>query len=149
MAQVRSHLSRRNMLIGLAGGAAATAGTVATNGFSESASFANLLRPAGIGHNGAPLPYGEYGDWKSQVGSSFKTHSGHVLKLADVQAFREQGTRPAELRDRAFVARFDITEGGALVDDLYGVAHAEGGVFDMFLSSAGPDMPLRMLAVFN
>ena len=137
------------MLIGLAGGAVATAGGVATNGFSESASFDNLLRPAGKGHNGAPLPYAEYGDWKAQVGTSFKAHSGHVLKLADVQAFRQEGARPAELRDRAFVARFDVTEGGALVEDLYGIAHAEGGAFDMFLTTAGPDMPLRMLAVFN
>lgn len=149
MAQVRSHISRRNMLIGLAGGAAATAGTVSTNGFTESASFANLLRPAGIGHNGGPLAHAGYDDWKERVGTSFKAHSGQVLKLVDVQAFRQQGARPAGLRDRAFVARFDVTEGAALVEDLYGVAHAEAGAFEMFLTNAGPDKPLRMLAVFN
>ena len=149
MAQVRQHISRRNVLIGLAGGAAATAGGVATNGFSESPSFANLLRPAGIGHNGGPLAHGEYDDWKSQVGSSFKVHSGQVIELVDVQAFPQKGRRPGGLRDRAFVARFDVTEGAALVEDLYGVAHAERGAFDMFLTNAGPDKPLRMLAVFN
>ena len=149
MAQVRSRVSRRNMLIGLAGGAAATAGTVATQGFTDSGSFANLLRPIGLGQSGAPLPYAGYADWKAQVGSSFATHSGETLKLVDVQAFAHKGARPGNLRDRAFVARFDVTKGTALAEQLYGVADPEGGVFDIFLSNANPDTPLRMLAVFN
>jgi hypothetical protein len=149
MVQVRSHLSRRNMLIGLAGGAAATAGTLATHGFTESASFANLLRPVGLGPSGAPLATAGYADWANQIGSSFTAHSGQVLKLVDVQGFPQKGARPGNLRDRAFVARFDISKGASLSEDLYRVAHPEGGTFDIFLTQDSPDKPLRMLAVFG
>jgi hypothetical protein len=137
------------MLIGLAGGAAATAGGVATNGFTQAPSFAALLRPAGIGHNGGPLARVGYDDWRAQVGTGFRVHSGQVLKLVDVQAFPQKGARPHGLRERAFVARFDVTDGAALVEGLYGVAPTQGAAFEMFLTNAGPDKPLRMLAVFN
>jgi hypothetical protein len=149
MAEVRSHLSRRNMLIGLAAGGVATAGTVATQGFAESGSFASLLRPIGRAPSGLPLRYASYRDWKAQIGSRFTAHSGQVLELVDVQAFSHEGDRPSTIRDRGFVARFDIVKGAALPDDLYAFAEAGGGVFDMFMSNAGPDKPLRMLAVFN
>ena len=149
MAEVRSHLSRRNMLIGLAAGGAATAGTVATQGFSESPSFANMLRPAGLAPCGLPRRYAGYSDWKSLVGSNFTAHSGETLKLVDVQAFPHEGSRPSTIRDRAFVARFDITKGAELGENLYGLAHPVAGAFDIFMSKSGPDKPLRMLAVFN
>ena len=149
MAKVRSRVSRRNMLIGLAGGGAATAGAIAAFGLTDSASFASLLEPQQLARSGGPLAYAGYADWQAQVGTSFKTDSGHLLKLADVQEFAQKGARPGGLRDRAFVARFDIVSGGSMAEDLYRVVHRDGGVFNILLTHGGPDNPLRMLAVFN
>jgi hypothetical protein len=149
MAQVRSRVSRRNILIGLAGGAAASAGIIATTGIADSNSLASLLATEGNAPARGPLAYGGFAEWQAQVGTSFKSQSGHLLKLVEVQAFAQKGSRPGQLRDRAFIARFDITSGGSMAEDLYRVAHREGGIFDILLTSGSPDNPLRMLAVFN
>ena len=139
--------SRRNLLLGLGGGAAAGVAT-----FSATRSptyFAQILRPRGRGRQDVALRSASYDDWMVQVGTNFTAHTGQVLNLVDVQAFSQKGGRPRNIRDRAFVARFDITRGGALPEDLYRVAHPNGGTFDIFLTRGSPDKPLRMLAVFN
>ena len=65
-----------------------------------------------------------------------------------MQAFPNHGARPGNLRDKAFVARFDVAEGAALPEALYRVAHPNG-TFEIAMSKGSPDKPLRMLAVFG
>ncbi|HYD23792.1 MAG TPA: hypothetical protein VEB68_03280 [Croceibacterium sp.] len=136
--------SRRNMLLGLGGAAAAGAVTAQPSGGASY--FARLLRPSAGRANGS-LKNGSYADWSAQVGSSFTAHTGHVLKLADVQAFPKRGARPAGGREQAFVARFDVVRGASLPEAIYRVAHPRGGTFELLLSNA--DKPLKMLAVLN
>jgi hypothetical protein len=140
-------LSRRNMLLGL-GGATAAAGVV-TVGTGAAGPFAEFLRPVAGGRSDAALYAAGYADWRTQVGTNFTAHSGQVLKLVDVQGFSNKGPRPSNLREQAFVARFDIGVGEALAEGVYTVAHPAGGTFDMFLTKGSPDKPLRMLAIFN
>jgi hypothetical protein len=149
MARTLSLFSRRNLVFGLVGTAAI--GTVAaTQRITGSDLFARLLRPIGLGQRGVPLATANYDDWAVQVGSLFTAHTGQVLKLADVQRFPERGRRPAGLRTRAFVARFDVIRGGALPDSsIARFNHPEGGVLDLLMSSGDPAKPLRMLAVLN
>ena len=149
MARTLSLFSRRNLVFGLIGTAAI--GTVAaTQRITGSDLFARLLRPVGLGRRGVPLASATYDDWALQVGSLFTSHSGQILKLADVQRFPERGTRPAGLRNRAFVARFDVIRGAALPDSsITRFNHPEGGVLDLLLSAGDPAKPLRMLAVLN
>lgn len=149
MAEQLSLVNRRNILLGLAGGAV-VAGGVAVQQTGGAGAFAELLRPTGQGRHGVLLATANKDDWALQVGTFFTAGSGHVLKLVDVQAFREQGKRPSGLRNQAFVARFDITSGGELPgSQRHTVSHKEGGTFDIFMSAANPARPLRMLAVFN
>lgn len=128
-----------------------TAGSVAVGQrFLTADMLRNLLRPVGAGYDRAALGTATVDDWSLQVGSLFTAHTGHVLRLVDVQRFPEKGMRPAGLRKMAFVARFDVARGGALPGDkTYTFAHPKGGTFNMFLNSGPPSKPLRMLAVFN
>ena len=149
MAEQAALMSRRNILLGLAGGAAVAGGVTVqqTGGAGE---FAELLSPAGLGRRGVQLATANKDDWALQVGTFFTTQTGHVLKLANVQGFPERRARPAGLRPGAFVARFDVTSGGPLqAAQLLAVNHTEGGTFDIFMTGGNPARPLRMLAVFN
>jgi hypothetical protein len=137
--------SRRNMLVGL-GGAAAAAGAVSAQA-AGGAGVAGFLKPAG--HQAGPLDTATYADWSAQVGTHFKANTGHVLKLAAVQAYPGAGSRPRGLREQGFLARFDIVRGEPLSEGRYIASHPSGGVFAIFLTKAGADMPLRMLADFN
>ena len=149
MAEQPSLVNRRNILLGLAGGAV-VAGGAAVQQTGGAGSFAELLRPTGLGRRGVFLATANKDDWALQVGTFFTAGSGQVLKLVDVQGFREQSNRPAGLRNQAFVARFDIASGGQLPgSQLLTVSHKEGGTFDILMSAANPARPLRMLAVFN
>lgn len=149
MAEQLSLVNRRNILLGLAGGAVAIGGfTVQQTGGADR--FAELLRPVGLGRNGAFLATASKDDWALQVGTLFTASTGHVLKLVGVQPFPERGKRPAGLRNHAFAAQFDITSGGQLPgSQLLTVSHKEGGTFDIFMTGANPARPLRMLAIFN
>ena len=149
MAEQLSLVNRRNILLGLAGGAVA-AGGIAVQRTGGAGSFAELLQPIGLGRRGAALATADKGDWALQVGTLFTASTGHVLKLVDVQGFTEKSPRPAGLRKQAFVARFDITSGGPLPGwQLMSLSHKEGGTFDILMSGANPARPLRTLAVFN
>jgi len=149
MAESLSLFSRRNMLLGVAG-TATVGGIAAAQRFTGADTLAEILRPVQLGRRGVPLGTAQADDWALQVGSTFTAHTGHLLKLVDVQRFKQDKGRLAGLRERAFVARFDVTEGGSLPgSEIYSVNHPEGGVFDMLLTGGIPDNPLRMLAVFN
>ena len=150
MAGILDLFSRRNILLGLGGVTATTVGAAAGTGSGGAEIFAQLLRPGGRGRRGVALRNAEKDDWSVQVGSLFRAETGHLLKLVDVQGFPERNARPRQLRDTAFVARFDITSGGPLPGDrMYRVRHNEGGEFDLFLTAGIPGKPLRMDAVFN
>jgi len=150
MAEQMSLVSRRNILLGLAGGAV-VAGGITVQQTGGAGAFAEMLSPAtGLGRRGVSLATAEKEDWALQVGTLFTASTGHVLKLASVQAFRELGERPDELRDRAFAASFDVVSGGPLAaEQLFAVNHKEGGTFDIFMTAGDPARPLRMLAVFG
>jgi hypothetical protein len=149
MAERLSLVSRRNILLGLAGGAVA-AGGIAVQQTGGAARFAELLRPIGLGQDGAFLATATREVWARQVGTFFRAHTGHVLKLVGVQGFPEHGRRPAGLRPQAFLSRFDITAGGALPgQQLLTLSHKEGGTFDIFMDPASPARPLKVSAVFN
>lgn len=149
MAEQLSLVNRRNILLGLAGGAV-VAGGMAVQQTGGAGSFADLLRKGGLGRNGVFLATANKDDWSRQIGTLFTASTGHVLKLVDVQGFAEHGRRPAGLRNQAFVARFDVTKGGELPgSQLLNVSHKEGGTFDILMTGSNPAKPLRMLAVFN
>jgi len=150
MAEQKSLVSRRNMLLGLAGGAVAAGGITVQQTGIGSESFAELLRPVGLGRRGVNLATASKDDWALHVGTFFTAQNGHVLKLVDVQGFRERTKRPAGHRAQAFVARFDIASDGARPGEgIHRVNHAEGGEFDIFLAPGHPSAPLRMLATFG
>ena len=149
MAEQASLMSRRNILLGLAGGAAVAGGITVqqTGGVGD---FADRLRQVELGRHGVNLANGTKEDWALQVGTFFTAQTGHVLKLVAVRGFPQRGARPAGLRKAAFVAAFDIASGGALAGEhTFGVNHNEGGAFDISLTSRNRALPLRMLAVFN
>jgi hypothetical protein len=149
MAEQLSLVNRRNILLGLAGGAVA-AGGIAVQQTGGAGKFAELLRPPGLGRRNASLATATREDWALQVGTFFTAHTGHVLKLVDVQGFPEHGHRPSGLRPQAFISRFQITAGDALPgQQLLTVSHKEGGTFDIFMDAANAARPLRMSAVFN
>lgn len=149
MAEQLSLVNRRNILLGLAGGAVA-AGGIAVQQTGGAGAFAELLRPGGFGRRGVLLATANKDDWKLQVGTLFTASTGHVLKLVDVQGFAERGRRPAGLRNQAFVARFDVTSGSPLPgSQLLTVSHKEGGTFGILMSATNAARPLRMLAIFN
>lgn len=148
MTEQLSLVNRRNILLGLAGGAIAAGGVAVQTG--GAANFADLLRARGSGRRGVYLATANKEDWAAQVGTLFTAGTGHVLKLVDVQGFVERGRRPAGLRNQAFVARFDVTSGGPLPGSQFlTVSHEEGGTFDILMSNSNPARPLRMLAIFN
>jgi hypothetical protein len=146
-----SILSRRNLLVGLAGGAAVGAIATSNAGQEEVQAFKNLLWKNKPGKRYVRLDTATVDDWSLQVGTKFRASSGHTLRLDDVQQFDHQNTRPKGLRDRAFAAGFSIISGvGALPSQvLLQVSHAEGGTFDMFMTAGSPDKPQRRIAVFG
>jgi hypothetical protein len=94
------------------------------------------------------LSQAEMEEWTTQIGSTFTVGGGYALQLAGVQPLQSGGERPAELRDRAFAAVFDVTRGSSMPADLiYTVSHPQYGPLQLMLSATGD--PRRMLAVFN
>jgi hypothetical protein len=135
MTDILGLFSRRTIMVGMGGAAVATA--------------AGLGTTTGAFAADVPLATAEYAAWAAKVGANFTANTGHVLKLVEVARLASSGVRPDPLRDQAFVARFDITRGGALAAGNYIVASPGTTTFQIFLTKGGPDKPARMLAVFN
>jgi hypothetical protein len=150
MEQPETHLSRRNVLF-VAGGAALAAGAVFAAPVRElivSASQSLI--------NGAPprtmvnLATASYEQWLAQVNTSFAVSGGNPLKLLGVEPLNSTGQRPGGLRARAFALAFNVSGGGTMAGDLiYTINHPQYGALRIFLTSADPGTPTRMLAVFN
>src|SRR4051794_21054421 len=119
MSVIESILSRRNLLVGLAGSAAVGTLAVTNAGKQQVAAFSQLLWQRRPGRHNVRLATASVDDWALQIGTTFQTSTGHTLKLADVRQFDHQNKRPAGLRDRAFVAGFELVSGaGALPNEL-------------------------------
>ena len=149
MEQARATLSRRNILITI-GAAAAGAVALLSTTFRPAVTrqARRVLAATPLTRGMLSLASAEMDEWTGQIGSTFTAGGGYVLKLAGVRPLQSDGERPAELRDRAFAAVFEITRGSAMPGDLiYTVSHPQYGPLQLFLSST-PD-PRRMLAIFN
>jgi len=143
-------LSRRRTLAALGGAAvaagavfAATKTTLLGQGSGDSSGSASASRTT------VNLATAGYDTWLAQVGTKF-TGGLYTLKLAGVAPLLSTGARPPGLRDRAFALNFDVAAGRTMAGDLiYTISHPQYGPFQVFLSAAGPQMPARMIAVFN
>lgn len=147
MNDVSSLLSRRNLLVGLAGTGIAT-GAVASPLFASPNTLKAALRPQTGRHN-VPLGTATEADWVAQIGSLFTAQSGQVLQLTGVAPFGQKGTRPAWTRQTGFVARFEVVSGGAMPEGTMRFRHKEGGTFEMHVAPAGNGAPPRVIAIFN
>ena len=153
MAQTRSFLSRRRLLVGAGG--AATAATAAL--FSPlrtiiDVSTRNLVRSQPVLRRLlVPLADAGYDQWLEQVGSIFSVGGGQSMKLVSITALASGGPRPFGSRDRAFIARFDVQNGATMAGDLiYAASHPVYGALRIFLSaSTDPRLPHRMTAIFD
>ncbi len=88
-------------------------------------------------------------DWVAETGTLF-TAAGYRLRLAGVRALKT-GPRPPELRQRPFIAVFDVVGRSPLPGDLiYEVSHARYPAFDLYLTNAPTrTRPLRLHALFG
>ena len=149
MERAASTLSRRNILIGLAG--AAVSAIVATTALSPVANerTRRLLASNRLTRRFLSLADAEQAEWAAQVGSDFRLADGRRLRLAGVRPLHSEGDRPETVsRDRAFVAVFELLDGTELAADvIHAARHPHYGPLPLFLSAAGD--PRRMLAVFN
>lgn len=145
-----SLLSRRNMLLTLAGGTASTVAlTTDPSGEAAGGPLAKLFRSAREVVSGVPLAQASFEDWAAKVNSMFTSETGHVLELVNVAGFTARA-RPAGMRSRAFAARFDVVRGDVLAGDrTYRFNHPDAGIIDIFLTAEDPVNPKRMLAVFD
>jgi len=140
--------TRRNILIGAAG--LAVAGIIATARLVPSVEqrTRRMLASNRFTRQFLSLAEAEQAEWAAQVGSVFTIEGGYRLKLAGVQPLPSTGRRPAELRDRAFAAVFEVLGGATMSGDLiYTASHSQYGSLPLFLSVTGS--PSRMIAVFN
>ena len=153
MARTRSFLSRRKLLIGLGGAAAAAAALIASPFRAVIALTArDLVRRQPALRSLLSLADAGYDEWLDQVGSMFSVGGGTALKLVGVSALDSGGARPMRLgRTSAFLAKFDVQNGGTMAGDLiYTASHPQYGALRIFLSaSTDPRLPHRMTALFN
>jgi hypothetical protein len=142
-------LSRRDLLAGFAavGAFAAVAMAAKNSRITRSSS----LRGTATGTRSRPasLATAEIEHWMAEVGSDFDI--AHTrMRLSGVRALAAEGTRPAELRQRPFIAVFDLPQGEALPGNLlYHIANRNYPAFDIYLSEPGDQSLHRMLAIFN
>ena len=154
MDKAASTLSRRNLVLGLAGGTM-LAGLVALLPAGTSPLSRQARRLAASNRwtrRFISLADAGMGDWAGQIGAVFQAAGGWSLRLAGVRPLPSSGERPAGLgRDRAFLAVFDVLGRREMPGDLiYTAAHRDYAAFDLFLSAAeASGATRRMHAVFN
>ena len=149
MAEQLSLVNRRNILLGLAGGAVA-AGGIAVQQTGGAGTFAELLRPAGLGDAACTSPPRTRTIGRSRSARSLPPDGPRAQagRRAGISASAAGG--PPGLRNQAFVARSTSPRAASCPrSQLLTVSHKEGGTFDIFMTGASPARPLRMLAVFN
>jgi hypothetical protein len=153
MEQTKSILSRRKLLAGVAGTAAASAALMALPYRAVIAlTFRDLVRQQPVLRR-MLLSLADAGleEWQDQIGTTFTVGGGTSLKLVGVSAMRSVGTRPLRVtRSQAFLAMFDVQNRGTMAGDLiYTAMHPRYGAFSIFLQASDPRLPHRMTALFN
>lgn len=141
-------LTRRNVVLGLAGaGAAAAVAAAATRDLlggmvGQSAGTTTTTTGGAVS-----LAQAEYEQWLAAVGSTFTAAGGYRLKLNGVRAVGSTVNRDDVdgVRTRAFVALFDVVGSAAMPSDLiYAVARSTDR-FDLYMSAGAARQ--RMIAV--
>ncbi len=85
----------------------------------------------------------------AEVGAEFEIAYTR-MRLAGVRALPTAGARPPEIRQRPFIAVFDLPQGEALPGNLvYRIANRAYPAFDVFLAEPDDGRLNRMLAIFN
>ncbi len=143
--------SRRTLLLALAGGVVAMGAlTIPGAGLSPSRAMRRIAGQVPLLRNYVSLAHADMTEWSELAGSLFRTDSGAELRLAGVEPLPSSGARPAGLRERAFVAVFEVARGVSLPGDLIHRMRRRGGPsFDIYLAAADAAAPRRMHAVFN
>ena len=149
MEKAATTVSRRNILLGVAG--AAVAAVVSAPLWQPDAGqrTRRLLAGNPFTRRFLSLAHAEQAEWAAQVGSTFTAEGGYRLRLSGVRPLPSSGVRPSEAwRERAFVAVFEVMNGMTMPGDLiYRLNHSQYGALPVFLNASGD--PGRMLAVFN
>ncbi|MFN3943835.1 MAG: hypothetical protein ACK4K7_02750 [Allosphingosinicella sp.] len=148
-----TRVSRRTMLVTLAGGGTAAV-AIAAPAFSNQ--LAQQVREAAVTNGWArqffSLANAGFTEWRQQVGSIFLLGGGFRMKLVAVTPLSSKGKRPSSVgRSSAFIAVFDPVGNAAVPGDLIHTArHPQYGTLPIFLSAAPTaKSPRRMVAVFN
>jgi len=154
MERTGAFLSRRRLLIGLGGAATAAAAIVSkplrTLVLTRSRELVRA-QPV-LSRLLISLADADFLEWRDQIGTNFAVGGGANMKLVSLIGLAVPGPRPPDLgRSQAFMALFDVQNGGTLAGDLiYTVSPLRYGPFQIFLSaSTDPNLPHRMTAVFN
>lgn len=129
-------VSRRTIVVGLAGAAVTTGGvTTSIFSFSSAGDIRNQLSPTVQGRRNVALGRALFEDWSVQKGSFFTLDSGQVVELVDVKLFPEDEGRPTYVRPAAFLTVFEVRRGVPVAAErIYSLAHKEGGEFPLFLT---------------
>jgi hypothetical protein len=153
MEKAKYFLSRRGLIAALGGVAAVGVLVAARYRAVLAVTVGNAMRGRpGLRPMFASLANASVEQWLEQVGSIFTVGGGTSLKLVGVSAMSSPGARPHGLgRNEAFLAKFDVQDGGTMAGDLiYVASHPLYGAFRIFLSaSSDPRLPHRMTALFN
>ncbi len=144
-----SRLSRRDLLAGVT--AIGAFAVVAMAAKKSQLARSSSLRSSASSARSRPdsLATAEIEHWMAEVGSLFDI--AHTrMRLSGVRALTTEGPRPPELRQRPFIAVFDLPQGEALPGNLlYRIAHQRYPAFDIYLAEPDDQRLHRMLAIFN
>lgn len=129
-------VSRRTVVIGLAGAAVTTGGVTApVFSFLSLGDIQQKLSPTVHGRRNVALGRALFEEWSVQKGSFFTLDSGQVVELVDVKLFPNDEGRPSYVRPAAFLTVFEVRRGVPVIDErIYRLAHNEGGEFPLFLN---------------
>jgi hypothetical protein len=149
MERVATSVSRRNILLGLAG--AAVAAVVSAPIWQPTAGqrTRRLLAGNSFTRRFLSLDHAEQAEWEALSGSVFTAGGGYRLRLAGVRPLPSSGVRPPEAwRAGAFVAVFEVLNGMTMRGDvIHNLSHSQYGHLPVFLTASSDAG--RMLAVFN
>ena len=149
MEKAATALSRRNVLLGLAGAAFAAVATSPLWQPTAGQRTRRLLASNPFTRRFLSLAHAEQGEWAELAGSAFSAEGGYRLRLAGVRPLPSSGERPPEVwRHNAFVAVFEVMNGMTMPGELiHNLSHSQYGRLPVFLTASSD--PGRMLAVFN
>ncbi|MES2098167.1 MAG: hypothetical protein V4459_15550 [Pseudomonadota bacterium] len=143
-----SRLSRRDMIVALAGTIALSAcGEASPSSTSAAVSGGQTAGQQTLGTQIAGDATAEIALWKSFTGARFAA-GGYNLVLMAVDAQPVVGDRPEQLRRQPFIASFDVVGGGMSGDRTYTMTGASLSPFNIFLSG-DTSASARMYALFN